>query len=58
MHEKDWQRSGNMELVCGTGQLDLATPIVLKGPKLLLPIYKVNHKDGLSLCVGISMLSF
>lgn len=59
MHEKtDLQRSGNMELVCGTGQLGLATPIMLKGPKLLLLIHKVDHKDGLSLCVGISILSF
>lgn len=44
MHEKtDLQRSGNMELVCGTGQLGLATPIMLKGPKLLLLIHKVDH---------------
>ena len=58
MYEKtDLQRSGNMELVCGTGQLDLTTPIMLKGTKLLFLIHKVDHKDELSLCVGISILS-
>lgn len=52
MHEKTvLQRSGSMESVCGSGQLDLATPIMVKGPE---PFTRPTTKLG---CLYVSVLA-